>query len=59
MANATFDIFRQLPNGDPIWVEVVSTLEGAQERLAELAISNPGSYAIYDASQAVFITRFS
>ena len=59
MAVYSFDIFQQLPDGAPIWIEAAPSLEQAKERLAELVVSKPGSYAIYDSYQAVFVTRFT
>ena len=59
MAVYSFDIFQQLPDGAPLWIEAAPSLEQAEERLAELVISKPGSYAIFDASQGVFVTPFT
>ena len=44
----TYDIFRRLPDGGPIWIEAVQTLEGARARLALLLEAQPGDYFVYD-----------
>ena len=44
----TYDIFRKLPAGEPVWVEAVQGLEVAKSRLQELATVRPGDYYIYD-----------
>ncbi len=49
--NLTYDIFRKLPDGVPIWVEAVQSLELAQVRLARLIKSHPGDYVVYDLSR--------
>jgi len=44
----TYDIFRKLPAGDPVWVEAVQGLEIAKSRLEELVNVRPGDYYLYD-----------
>ena len=44
----TYDIFRRLPDGGPIWIEAVQTLEGARARLRYLLEAQPGDYFVYD-----------
>jgi hypothetical protein len=46
----TYDIFRRLPDGGPIWIEAVRTLEAARARLAHLMKAQPGNYFVYDLS---------
>ena len=46
----TYDIFRRLPDGGPIWIEAVQTVEGARARLASLSKAQPGDYFVYDLS---------
>jgi hypothetical protein len=53
-----YHIFRQLPDGAPLWVETVSSLECAQERLARLAKTEDGNFAIFYARESRFVTRF-
>jgi hypothetical protein len=48
MTLRTLDIFRQLPDGAPVCVEAVLSLEHAKQRLAELSSTKPGPYAVYD-----------
>jgi len=45
--DATFDIFKKLPDGHPLWVQAVEGLEEAKKQLARLAASSPGDYFIY------------
>jgi len=47
--DAKFDIFKQLPDGHPLWVKAVDGLEEAKNQLARLAMSSPGEYFIYSA----------
>lgn len=44
----TYDIFRRLPDGSPVWIEAVQTVEAARVRLASLLEAQPGDYFIYD-----------
>ena len=45
--DATFDIFKKLPDGHPLWVQAVEGLEEAKKQLARLAASSPGDCFIY------------
>lgn len=47
----TYDIFRRLPDGGPVWIEAVLTLEGARARLKDLLETQPGDYFVYDLVQ--------
>ncbi len=47
----TYDIFRRLPDGSPVWIEAVQTLEGARARLRYLLEAQPGDYFVYDLVQ--------
>jgi hypothetical protein len=44
----TFDIFRKLPNGEPIWIKAVNGIEEAKNSLLYLTVTAPGEYFIYD-----------
>jgi hypothetical protein len=44
---AKFDIFKTLPDGDPLWVKAVEGLEEAKAQLARLMATAPGEYFIY------------
>jgi hypothetical protein len=46
--NHSYDIFKDLPEGGPIWIEVVQGLENANSRLLELCETHPGKYFIFD-----------
>ena len=45
---ARFDIFMRLPDGHPIWVKAVETLEEAKKQLAELSKRTPAEYFIFN-----------
>jgi hypothetical protein len=42
-----FDIFR-MKSGFVLWCEAAATVETAQERIRELALSSPGGYLIFN-----------
>jgi hypothetical protein len=44
---AKFDIFKKLPDGNPLWVKAVEGLEEAKAQLARLMATAPGEYFIY------------
>ncbi len=46
--NETYDIFRELAETGPIWIEAVHGLENAKTRVTELLEARPGNYFIYD-----------
>ena len=43
-----FDIFRKLPDGQPIWLRAVDGLNEAKKQLSEIAYSEPGDYFLYN-----------
>lgn len=43
-----FDIFRKLPDGQPVWVKAVEGLEETKRQLTQLAAELPGDYFIFD-----------
>jgi len=43
-----FDIFRKLPDGQPIWLRAVDGLTEAKKQLSEIARSEPGDYFLYN-----------
>jgi hypothetical protein len=45
---AKFDIFRKLPDGNPVWVRAVEGLEEAKAQLSRLSASSPDEYFIYN-----------
>ena len=52
---ATYDIFRELPDSSPIWIESVQGLENAKVRLSNLIKSRPGDYFVYDPEAAKIV----
>jgi hypothetical protein len=46
---AKFDIFMRLPDGPPIWVKAVESLEEAKHQLLKIAQEAPGEYFIFNA----------
>ena len=53
--NHSYDIFRDLPEGGPIWIEVVQGLENANSRLLELCETHPGEYFIFDSATSKIV----
>ena len=51
----TFDIFRTLPDGTPLWLEAVQGLEDTRKRLIELERIAPDKYRVYDARENRFV----
>jgi hypothetical protein len=48
--NAKFDIFLKLPpDGNPIWIKAVDTLEEARHQVLRITEEAPGDYFIYNA----------
>lgn len=45
---AKFDIFKKLPDGQPIWVKAVEGFEEAKRQIIAMASTAPGDYFIYD-----------
>jgi len=43
-----FDIFKRLPDGQPLWVKAVKNLKEAKDQLTVLEVAEPGEYFIYD-----------
>lgn len=50
-----YDIFRELSDGNPLWIAQASTLEEAQEKLEMLARTVPAKYFIRDAASAKIV----
>ena len=46
-SDSNFDIFKRLPNGDPLWITTVRGLKEAKETMALEAASSPGEYFIF------------
>jgi hypothetical protein len=45
---AKFDIFKKLPDGQPIWIKAVEGLEEAKRQVTQLATTCPGDYFIFN-----------
>jgi hypothetical protein len=48
-----YDIFLRLPDGHPVWVKAVYSLEEAERQLAQMAreTTNPADYFIFDSKE--------
>lgn len=46
--DAKFDIFKKLPDGQPVWLKAVAGLEEAKSELVRMASASPGEYFLYD-----------
>jgi hypothetical protein len=57
MKNA-LDIFRQLPDGAPLWVGTSPNLEEAKTRINQLASTLPSSYGVFDTRISAFVLPF-
>ncbi len=47
---ATFDIFRKLPDGQPLWVMAVNSLQESEHQVVRLMMTSPGEYFIFNSS---------
>ncbi len=52
---ATFDIFKRLGDGKPLWITAASTREEARRRITRLSTIAPGEYLIYSQRQGLVI----
>jgi hypothetical protein len=50
-----FDIFRQFPDGQPVWVKAVDDLEEARREINSLSDETPGHYFVFDARASAVI----
>jgi hypothetical protein len=57
--NSTFDIFRGLPDGYPVWLEAVQGFEEAKRRLSSLASTSPGEYFVYSVGQKAVVASLT
>jgi len=48
MMDVKFDIFKKLPDGQPIWIKAVEGLDEAKRQLDHLTANSPGDYFIYN-----------
>lgn len=54
----TFDIFRTLPDGSPVWIEAVKGAENARKRLIQLQQIAPDKYRVFDSVGNRFVDDF-
>jgi hypothetical protein len=52
-----YDIFRELSDGNPLWIAQAATLKEAQDKLDTLARTSPAKYFIRDATSATIVAR--
>ena len=57
MIGTTLDIFRKLPDGQPIWIKAVEGFNEAERQVSELAQLSPGDYFIFDTRTGRVVTR--
>jgi hypothetical protein len=57
MIGATLDIFRKLPDGQPMWIKAVEGFDEAKREVSELARFSPGDYFIFDTRTGRVVTR--
>ena len=46
---ANFVLFMRLPDGQPVWIKAVESLEEAERQLTEISAKAPGEYFIFNA----------
>lgn len=52
-----YDIFRELSDGNPLWIAQATTLKEAEDKLETLALTLPAKYFIRDATTATIVAR--
>jgi hypothetical protein len=50
-----FDIFKKLPDGHPIWIKAVESLDEARRQVMQIATEAPGDYFIFNAKNGQII----
>ncbi|HTP43068.1 MAG TPA: hypothetical protein VMG82_00045 [Candidatus Sulfotelmatobacter sp.] len=53
----TYDIFKEDPSGNPLWVEAVEGLEQAMNRMEELAAGGDCDYYLFCAQAGKVVRR--
>jgi hypothetical protein len=51
--DTTFDIFKRLSDGAPLWVLAIEGLEEATEQTNRLASIEPGEYFVYSQKKGI------
>jgi hypothetical protein len=54
-----YEIFQKLPSQEPTWVETVTGLDSAMNRLKELEQKHSADYFILERGSITFITQFN
>ena len=54
-----YDIFRELSDGNPLWIGQAATLKEAEDKLDTLARTLPAKYFIRDAASATIVARLA
>jgi hypothetical protein len=52
------DLFIRRPDGQPVWIKAVESLEVARNQLAQMAASSPGEYFIFNTTNGQLITDY-
>jgi hypothetical protein len=52
-----YDIFRELGDGNPLWIAQAATLKEARDKLETLARTVPAKYFVRDAASAQIVAR--
>ncbi|PYU24795.1 MAG: hypothetical protein DMG32_13095 [Acidobacteria bacterium] len=52
-----YDIFRELSDGNPLWIAQAATLKESEDKLDTLARTLPAKYFIGDAASATIVAR--
>jgi hypothetical protein len=55
LMDTTFDIFKRLRNGKPLWITSVPGIEEARMRVNRLGAVAPGEYLIYSQRKGVIV----
>jgi hypothetical protein len=55
MESTSFDIFKRLRNGRPLWITSVPGIEEARMRVGRLGLVAPGEYLIYSQQKGVIV----
>jgi hypothetical protein len=53
-----FDLFLRLPDGQPVWIKAVESMEAARNQLTQMAASAPGEYFIFNTINGQLITDY-
>ena len=54
-----FDLFMRLPDGQPVWIKAVESLETARKQLTQMAADSPGEYFIFNTMNGRLITDYA